>query len=166
MAAQAAALAVLLDPLAQARPLAQQRFVGDLDGAFADGDEAALGEGGEHAARLLVALDVELGERGAAAHDRLAFSLAGQAQQDASGDRPLLLGEPAVGVLGEPRDGAVDAARSLVGGERERVVRPASARARAGRWRAAAAPPGSSLDVGDERVRELGLDLQAGAGGG
>ena len=35
VAAQAAALAVLLDPLAQARPFAQQRFVGDLDGALA-----------------------------------------------------------------------------------------------------------------------------------
>ena len=35
VAAQAAALAVLLDPFAQARPFAQQRFVGDLDRAFA-----------------------------------------------------------------------------------------------------------------------------------
>ena len=36
VAAQAAALAVLLDPFAQARPFAKQGFVGDLDGAFAD----------------------------------------------------------------------------------------------------------------------------------
>ena len=34
VAAQPASFGVLLDPLAQARPLAQQRLVGDLDGAF------------------------------------------------------------------------------------------------------------------------------------
>ena len=38
------ALAVLLDPAAQPRPLAQQRLVRDLDGAGADGQQPAVGE--------------------------------------------------------------------------------------------------------------------------
>ena len=71
--------------------------MGDFGGAFADSDESALGEGGEYAAGLLVALDVKLGKRSAVAHDRLALALSRQAEQDASGDRPVLLGELLVG---------------------------------------------------------------------
>ena len=70
VAAKPAPFGVLLDPLAQARPFAQQRLVGDLDRALADGDEAAVGQRREHVGHVLVALQVELGERGAAAHRR------------------------------------------------------------------------------------------------
>ena len=42
--AKPAPFGVLFDPLAQARPFAQQRLVGDLDVPFRNGDEAAVGE--------------------------------------------------------------------------------------------------------------------------
>ena len=60
---QAPALGVLLQPAPQPRPLAQQRLVGDLDRVLVDGDEPALGQHRERAGRILVALDLELGER-------------------------------------------------------------------------------------------------------
>jgi hypothetical protein len=41
--AKPAPFSILFDPLAQAWPFAQQRLMGDLDGALADGDEAAVG---------------------------------------------------------------------------------------------------------------------------
>ena len=124
VAAQPAPLGVLLDPLAQARPLAQQRLVGDLDRALADGDEAAVGERGEHGGHVLVALQVELGERRAAAHRRVALALADEAQHDRADERLVLLGNACVGALGQPRDGAVDTAGLAVGGEGERVLVP------------------------------------------
>ena len=70
-----------------------------------------------------------------------------------------------VGALGEPRDGAVDAARLAVGGEGERVVLPLLPELEQGggqqRQRA-----GLALDVVDERVGELRLDPQPDPAGG
>ena len=83
VAAKPAPFGVLFDPLAQARPFAQQRLVGDLDVSFRHGDEAAVGQRREHVGHVLVALQVELGERSAAAHRRIALALADQAQHDA-----------------------------------------------------------------------------------
>ena len=80
--AKPSSFGVLLDPLAQARPFAHQRLVSDLDGALADGHEAAVAERREHGGHLLVALQVELGERSAAAHGRLCLALADQAEHD------------------------------------------------------------------------------------
>ena len=50
---QPPALGVVLQPAAQARPLAQQRLVGDLDLALADREQAALGERGEDGPRVV-----------------------------------------------------------------------------------------------------------------
>ena len=58
--AKPAPFGVLFDPLAQARPFAQQCLVGDLDASFRDGDEAAVGQRREHVGHVLVALQVEL----------------------------------------------------------------------------------------------------------
>ena len=137
--AKPAPFGVLLDPLAQARPLAQQRLVGDLDDPFRHGDETAVGQRREHVGHVLVALQVELRERSAAAHRRVALVLADQAQHDRAHERPALVGDASVRALGQPRNGAVDAAGLAVGSQGERVAPAASARARAGRWTATAA---------------------------
>ena len=89
--AKPAPFGVLLDPLAQAWPFAQQRLVGDLDGALADGDEAAVGQRREHVGHVRVALQVELGEWSAAAHRRVALALADQAQHDRAHERLALV---------------------------------------------------------------------------
>ena len=87
--------------IAQARPFAQQRFVGDLDGALADGHEPALGEGGSTRPVSRCA-QVELGQRGPAAHDRLALAFAGEPKQDAAREGAGPAGEPLVGAFGQP----------------------------------------------------------------
>ena len=89
-----------------------------------DGDEAAVGQRREHVGHILVALQVELGERSAAAHRRVALALADQAQHDGAHDRLALVGDAGVGALGQSRDGAVNAAGLAVGGQGERVVMP------------------------------------------
>ena len=118
MAAQAPALAVLLDPLAQARPLAQQRLVGYLDAALRDGDEAAVGQCGEDALDLPVAFQVELGQRRTAAHRRVALALADQAQHDRAHERLVPVRDAGVGAFGQAGDGAVHAAGLAIGGQR------------------------------------------------
>ena len=86
-----AALGVLGKPVAQARPLAKQRLMGDLDGALVDREQAGLGEHGERPGGALVAVELELVERNAAADERLRllFVRAGQAQQHRPGPEPL-----------------------------------------------------------------------------
>ena len=122
----------------------------------------AVGEDAEHL-RDRVAL--ELAEPGAAAHDGVALALAGQPQQDPPRQRPARGVEPLVGLLGQPRDGAADAAGLLVVGQPQRAAVAAlpqlQQRRREQRQRA-----GLALDVGDERVDQLALDLQAGPAGG
>ena len=76
----------------------------------------------------------------------------------------LLVGvEPLVGVLGQPRDGALDAAacarrRRGAGARPSRALPQLEQRGRQQRQRA-----GLALDVGEQRVDELRLDAQAGA---
>ena len=115
--AKPAPFGVLFDPLAQARPLAQQRLMGDLDVSFRHGDETAVGQRREHVGHVLVALQVELPEWSAAAHRRVALVLADQAQHDGAHELPALVGDASVGALGQPRDGAVNAAGLAVGSQ-------------------------------------------------
>ena len=82
---QAPALGVLLEPAAQARPLAQQRLVRDLDLALADRDQPLVGQHGEDLGDA--SSPSQLGERHAAAHDGVALALARQAQQDRAARR-------------------------------------------------------------------------------
>ena len=114
--AKPAPLGVLFDPLAQARPFAQQRLVGDLDGAFATTVTRRLSASvASTSATSLVALQVELRERCAAADRRVALALADQAQHDRAHERPALVGDAGVGALGQASDGAVHAAGLAVG---------------------------------------------------
>ena len=87
VAAHPAPFGVLFDPLAQAGPFAQQRLVGDLNGALADRDQAAVGQRREYVGHVPVALQVQLGEWSASAHRRVALVLADQAQHDGAHDR-------------------------------------------------------------------------------
>jgi hypothetical protein len=54
--AKPAAFGVLLDPLAQPGPFAEQRLMGDLDEPLAHGDEATVGQRREHVGDVLAAL--------------------------------------------------------------------------------------------------------------
>ena len=116
-------------------------------------------------ADVLVALQVELGEWSAAAHRHLALALADQAQHDRAHERLALVGDAGVGALGQPRDGAVNAAGLAVGGEGERVVLPLLPELEQGggqqRQRARLA-----LDVVDQRVGQLRLHPQPHPAGG
>ena len=109
-----AAPRVVLQPAAQARPLAQQRFVGYLHRGGAHREQPALGERREYAGEVLSILALELCERDAPAHDRAALALPGQSQQKPA--RKPLVGEvePAVRVLGHSRDRSAYAAGALV----------------------------------------------------
>ena len=69
-AMDADALAALLDPRTQARPLAQQRLVRDLHGSLAEGQQAPVGEHLDDPADVFAALDLELVQRDAPALDR------------------------------------------------------------------------------------------------
>ena len=77
---QAPTLDVVVQPVAQPRPFAQERLVRDLDGTVGDREQAAVGEPGDDLGDLGTAMRVQLGERDPAAHDRAALSLAGEAQ--------------------------------------------------------------------------------------
>ena len=111
-----ATLGVLGKPVAQARPLAKQRLVGDLGRPLVDGEQAALGQHGEGPGGALVAVELELVEGNAAADEplRLLVVSAGEAQQHRARPEPLGRTEALVGVLGEARDRAADAAASLI----------------------------------------------------
>src|SRR5919106_909436 len=63
------ALGVLVQPRAQPRPFAEQRLVRDLELVLPDREETPLAQDRDHAAGVLVRLEVELRERGAAARN-------------------------------------------------------------------------------------------------
>ncbi len=114
---KAPTLGVLREPAAKPRPFAKQRLVGDLDRLLVDAQQARLGEHGERPGGRLVAVELELVERNAAANERLHFLLlrAGEAQKHRPRPGPLGLAQALVGALGEAGDGPVDAAGVLVG---------------------------------------------------
>jgi hypothetical protein len=58
----AAALGVLLEPAAQSRPFAKQRFVGDLDFPLADGDQPIVGQRVKDLRDAIVALGLQFGQ--------------------------------------------------------------------------------------------------------
>ncbi len=156
-AMQPASLHVLLEPGSQPRPFAQQRLVPDLDRAVADRQQPAIGEPGDDLGDLLA---LELCQPDPAAHDRAALVLVGEAQQQPA-RRCLLAGiELEERVVGQPRDRALDAAAARIRGQAQaRPVAPApELQQRRGQQRQGARP---ALDVGQQRLDELGLDAQA-----
>ena len=72
----------------------------------------------EHVGDVLVPFEVELGERSAATNRHVALVLADEAQHQRADDGLAGIGDPVVRLLGQPRDGAVDAAGLAVRGER------------------------------------------------
>ena len=116
-------------------------------------------------ASLFVALQVELGEWSAAAHRRVALAFTDEAQHDCPHERLALLRDPVVRALGQPRDRAVDAAGLAVGRQGEHVVLAflPELEQGGGQQRQCAR---LALHVVDERVDELRLDLEPGAGRG
>ena len=163
--AEAAPFGVLVDPLAQSWPFAQESLVGDLDVSFGDGDETAVGQRREHVGSVVVALQVELGQWRAAAHDGVALSLSDEPQHDGAHELLVPVRNPGVRAFGQPCDCALNPSGLAVGGQRERVALPLLPELEQGggekRHRARL-----SLDVVDQRVGQLRLDPQTDAAGG
>ena len=120
--------------------------MGDLGEAVADRDEPRAGKLLHH-----VAVG-ELRERHAPAHRRVR-PLVGQAQERLAGELALGLGQTTVGLLGEPRDGAVDSTGRTVGLESEDVAAAQLPQLEQGR-REERQRAGLALDVGDECIDE------------
>ncbi len=116
-------------------------------------------------ATSIVALQVELRERRATAHRRVALALADQTQHDGAHELLAPVGDASVGALGQPRDSTVNAAGLAVGGQGEHVVVPLLPELEQGggqqRQRARLA-----LHVVDQRVGQLGLHPQPHPAGG
>jgi hypothetical protein len=153
-------VAVVLDPLAQPWPLAEQRLVRELDGARADGQQPGVGEMADHGRGVAAALGLELREREAAALDAALGLHLGQPEEHRARERLLPRVEPAERLLREPRDRPEDAARGLVGREPQPPPVPAlpELEQRRGQQRERA---GLVLDVAHQRLDEVGLDVQA-----
>ena len=83
----------------------------DLDRALGKGYEPRIHEHGEGSGHVRIAIQVELGERGAAADDFVPASGAGQTHQDPAGG--VLLGrvEPTERLVRKAGDRGVDTAR-------------------------------------------------------
>ncbi len=157
VAVQPPAFRVVLQPAAQARPLAQQGLVRDLDLALGDREQAAVGELVEDGAGVVA----ELLEGHAGADDGLALSLPGEPQQDAARHPLAVAVQSPVRALGQAGHRRVHAARLLIGGEpQEPSVASLPQLEQAGGEQRQG--PRLTLDVVDQRVRQVGLDLQAG----
>ena len=152
---EAPSLGVLLEPAAQARPLAKQRLVRDLDRALVDREQPTLGEHGERPGGGLVAVQLELVERHAPADESLGILVvAGEPQQHRPRPAPLVCVQALICVLGKPRDRALHAADALVGAVAKRalVAMLPEFEQGGGKQRQAA---GLARDVADERRDQL-----------
>ncbi len=163
---QAPPLGVLLEPAAQAGPLAQQSLVRDLDGSLICGHEPAVGQGGQRSCGGVVALGVEFLQRHAAAHERgLRLAGVGQPQQDPPRGDALWLGQLRVGRLGEAAHGAAHTAGALVRGPAHHAavaLLPLLEQCRRQQGQAA----WLIRNVGDEGIGKRGLHAQPDPAGG
>ena len=127
LAPQPQALAVLVEPVAEGRPLADQRLVGDLGRLLVQRDQTGLGQDLQHRAdgRFLVGTPRQLGDRRPPAGILRALAQLGQLDEDAPGDRLLracqTVSEHPLGGLGE---GTLDPARRGVAGQRQPAPAP------------------------------------------
>jgi len=117
-----ASLCVLVEPRPQAWPLTQECLVRDLDGALGHGDEPRVGEHVQGHLGGRVAIKVELRQGCSPADDGAALVDVRETKEDPFRGGPPVTLELGVSVLGEPRDGALDAATRPVGIERQRPV--------------------------------------------
>jgi hypothetical protein len=113
----------------------------------------------DHPGDVAAALRVELGQRDPSPLDRATGPLGGEAYQRAPGHGPLRRVQLPVRLLGEPRDGAADAAGALVRGmaQAPAVPAPPELQQRGGQQRQRA---GLALDVRHQGVGECRLDPQ------
>src|SRR4051794_12259906 len=107
---------------------------------------------------LVVTIDLELGERDAAAHNGLALALAREPKQNPARDDPARRLESLVGAVRKPRHGAVHTAGVLVCAQMKvpTVAPLPQLEQRRGQQRQ---PAGLTLDVFDQRLRQLLIDL-------
>ena len=161
---QMTALGVLLEPVAQPRPLPEQRLVRDLDGAGAHGEQPVLGQHPEGVGGGAIAVGAELRQWNPPADDRAPLVLVGETQEQLACSRLLRGLQLPERVLGEPRHGTEDPAGPLI--RRELEPAPTSQlpqleqRRREQRER-----PWLAFDVGDHRVLQVGVDAQSHAFG-
>ena len=163
---QPPALNILIEPGAQARPLPQQRLVGNLDTVAVDGEEPVVRERLERGTGVTVVLVRYLGDGDTAAQTQVTL-LPGvaQPQQQATHRSPHPSRQRRVSVLCHASERPVHAARCPVTSEGERPALPALPRLgqRRGQQRQC---PGSPCDVGNDHLDHSGFDLEAGTLGG
>jgi hypothetical protein len=159
MPVQAATLHVFVQPLGEPRPLFDQRLVHELDRPVVGDEQPSLDQRREHARDPLVVVGVELVACCAPARDRFTAAAVDEPEQNPARHLLLIVAERGEGGLGMASDGASNASRALVGGERERVVfafAPEVEQRRREERKAA----GLAGDIVDERVHERRLDLE------
>src|SRR5262245_2190835 len=113
MSMKAPALAVLVEPVAEAWPLAQQRLVRDPERPLADDHQTGLGEDADDTRRGLVSFEVELVQRNSAPYHGSGI-IRSEPQHDAARHLPLCSAQLAVGALCEARDRRTHAAGGAV----------------------------------------------------
>ena len=160
MAVQTMALRVLLEPGDESRPLLDQGLVHEFNRAVVDDEQPPLHERSEHARDARVVLGVELLARHAPPRERLALAARDEPEQDPARDPLFVVGQRPERRLGVSADGSADAARPLVGGERQRTT-VAFAPEVEQRRREERQPAGLARDVVDERVDERRLDFES-----
>ena len=160
-----AALGVLLEPALQARPLAKESLVSDLDVPVAGRQQAGRREGFEDARDDGVVIGAELGQCHPSADETLALARSGEAQKHGPGSRLLTRREPRVRRLGEARHRAVEAAAGAIRSKRERTSLPRLPQLQERRreqWQ----DPRLGAGVRDQPADELRLHLEADPAGG
>ncbi len=151
---------VLGEPALEPRPLPQERLVGDLDVAVAAVSRRAAVRVARTSPRTGSLSASSSVERDAAADELGALAGSREAQEERPGDRLAVRVELGVGGLGQPRDGALEAAARRGTRRASGARRRAPPRARAGRSRAAAGPRARVPASATRAVGQLGLDPQ------
>ena len=150
---------VLLEPVAQARPLAQQRLVGDLDDPLGDREQPPIRE---HLHDVRDVGVLRSGSNSASGTRRRTASSASPGAESRSTARasPCCWAVNSPPDLREPRDGAADPAGLEVRLERDRATVPTLPQLE--QWAVEGAGGARFLaHLGDERLGQRGFDVDA-----
>jgi hypothetical protein len=137
--------------------------VGHLDGVAVDGEQAPVGERVQCGPAVVVAVVDDVDQWKAAPQvERGVLAGVAQAEEDSPGRGSGGCGNRGVAVLGEPGEGAVDAARGAVAREGEApTLPPLPCLGQGGRQERQGAGPAG--DVADDDLDEARLGLESGA---
>ena len=151
---------VVVDPLAQSRPGADQRLVHDLDAPVVDREQPLVGERVDDG-RLFASVSISSHERRRRVSGVSSPGFTSR-RNSRRATRALVVVEPFVGVLGRLRDGADDAAGRSEPVEREQRSAPAQPRLQQ-RVRDEGQRARLVAGLVEDRLGEAGFEPQSGA---